>query len=74
MPVERRLDRQTLAITRRLFPAVAEQPDFDRLMELAISTIRGLALLDTLHPGDARNRKQWSYSRGRLVELFEGAL
>jgi AcrR family transcriptional regulator len=74
VPVERRLDRQTLAITRQLFPAIAEQPDFDRLIELAVSTIRGLALLDTLHPGDGRNRKQWRYSRTRLVELFEGAL
>jgi AcrR family transcriptional regulator len=74
VPVERRLDRQTLAITRQLFPAIAEQPDFDRLIELAVSTIRGLALLDTLHPGDGRNRKQWRYSRARLVELFEGAL
>ncbi len=74
VPVERRLDRQTLEITRRLFPAIAEQPDFDRLVEMAISTIRGLALLDTLHPGDGRNRKQWRYSRARLVELFEGAL
>jgi AcrR family transcriptional regulator len=74
VPVERRLDRQTLAITRQLFPATADQPDFDRLIELAVSTIRGLALLDTLHPGDGRNRKQWRYSRARLVELFEGAL
>jgi len=74
VPVERRLDRQTLAIAGQLFPAIAEQPDFDRLIELAVSTIRGLALLDTLHPGDGRNRKQWRYSRARLVELFEGAL
>lgn len=74
VPVERRLDRQTLAITRQLFPAIAEQPDFDRLIEMAVSTIRGLALLDTLHPGDGRNRKQWLYSRARLVELFESAL
>ena len=74
VPVERRLDRQTLEITRQLFPAIAEQPDFDRLIELAVSTIRGLALLDTLLPGDGRNRKQWRYSRTRLVELFEGAL
>jgi AcrR family transcriptional regulator len=74
VPVERRLDRQTLAITKQLFPAIAEQPDFDRLIELAVSTIRGLALLDTLHPGDGRNRKQWRYSRARLVELFESAL
>jgi AcrR family transcriptional regulator len=73
VPVERRLDRQTLEVTRELFPAIAGQPDFDRLVEMAVSTIRGLALLDTLHPGDARNRKQWRYSRARLVELFEGA-
>jgi AcrR family transcriptional regulator len=71
VPVERRLDRQTLEITRRLFPAIAEKDDFDRLIEMAVSTIRGLALLDTLHPGDGRNRKQWRYSRARLVELFE---
>jgi AcrR family transcriptional regulator len=73
VPVERRLDRQTLEVTRRLFPAIAGKPDFDRLVELAVSTIRGLALLDTLHPGDARNRTQWRYSRARLVELFEAA-
>ena len=73
VPVERRLDRQTLEVTRQLFPAIAEKPDFDRLIELAVSTIRGLALLDTLHPGDGRNGKQWRYSRARLVELFEAA-
>jgi AcrR family transcriptional regulator len=73
VPVERRLDRQTLKITKQLFPTIAGQPDFDRLIELAVSTIRGLALLDTLHPGDGRNRTQWSYSRARLVELFEAA-
>ena len=63
----------TLEVTRQLFPAIAEKPDFDRLIELAVSTIRGLALLDTLHPGDGRNGKQWRYSRARLVELFEAA-
>ncbi len=69
--VERRLDRQTLEITRRLFGELAEQPDFDRRVELAVATIRGLALLDTLHPGGSRNRRQWGYCRSRLVELFE---
>jgi AcrR family transcriptional regulator len=71
--VERRLDRQTLKITRRLFGEVAEQPDFERRVELAVATIRGLALLDTLHPGTSRNRRQWGYCRTRLVELFERA-
>ena len=71
--VERRLDRQTLQITRRLFGDRDEQPDFDRRVELAVATIRGLALLDTLHPGGSRNRRQWGYCRARLVELFEPA-
>ena len=73
VPVERRLDRQTLQVTRRLFGELAEQPDFDRRVEMAVATIRGLALLDTLHPGGSRNRRQWGYCRARLVELFEHA-
>jgi AcrR family transcriptional regulator len=71
--VERRLDRETLAVTRQLFPALAAKPDFDRLIEMAVSTIRGLSLLDTLHPGSSRNRKQWTYCRARLIDLFEDA-
>jgi AcrR family transcriptional regulator len=73
VPVERGLDRQTLQVTRRLFPELAERPDFDRLIEMAGATMRGLALLDTLHPGSSRNRRQWPYCRARLVELFERA-
>jgi AcrR family transcriptional regulator len=69
--VERQLDRQTLELARRLFPDLAARPDFDRLVEMAIATIRGLALLDTLHPSGARNRKQWTDCRARLVALFE---
>ena len=38
---------------------------------MAAATARGLALLDTLHPGDDRNSKQWEFCRARLVELFE---
>lgn len=71
--VERGLDRQTLAVTRQLFAELADKPDFDRLVEMAAATMRGLALLDTLHPGEGRNRRQWPYSRARLVELFERA-
>ena len=72
-PVERDLDRQTLQVTRRLFGELAEQPDFDRLIELAAATMRGLALLDTLHPGAGRNRRQWPYCRERLADMLEGA-
>jgi AcrR family transcriptional regulator len=71
--VERGLDRQTLQVTRRLFADVAERPDFDHLVEMATATMRGLALLDTLHPGASRNRRQWSYCRARLVDMFEAS-
>jgi len=72
--VERDLDRQTLELARRLFPDLADRPDFERLIEMAAATARGLSLLDTLHPGEnERNRKQWEFCRARLVELFEGA-
>ncbi|MGO9489829.1 MAG: TetR/AcrR family transcriptional regulator [Solirubrobacteraceae bacterium] len=70
-PVERDLDRQTLRLARTLFGELAEQPGFDGLLDTAAATMRGLALLDTLHPGGGRNRRQWPYCRARLVEMFE---
>jgi AcrR family transcriptional regulator len=71
--VERELDRQTLELARRLFGELADRTDFEHQIELAVATIRGLALLDTLHPGDERNRKQWAFCRSRLVQMLEGA-
>jgi AcrR family transcriptional regulator len=70
--VERDLDRQTLRLSRTLFGELAEAPGFDGQLEMAAATMRGLALLDTLHPGGKRNRRQWPYCRERLVEMFEG--
>jgi AcrR family transcriptional regulator len=70
-PIERDLDRQTLRLSRTLFGEIAERPGFDRLLEMATATMRGLALLDTLHPGSARNSRQWPYCRARLVAMFE---
>lgn len=71
VPVERELDRQTIELTRRLFPDLAERPGFDHTVEMATATMRGLALLETMHPGSGRNRRQWTHCRERLVELFE---
>jgi AcrR family transcriptional regulator len=68
--IERDFDRQTIALARRMFPEAAERTDFDNLIELAASTIRGLTLLDTLHPGRVRSRRQWRFCRARLAELF----
>jgi AcrR family transcriptional regulator len=71
MPVERDFDRQTLELARQLFPDAAQRPDFERLIELSVATIRGLVVLDTLHPRGRRARKQWPFCRERLVALFE---
>jgi AcrR family transcriptional regulator len=68
--VERLLDRQTLELADRLFPARA---DMRELVQLSVATVRGLAMLDTLHPDGARSREQWAFIRPRLAELFEAA-
>jgi AcrR family transcriptional regulator len=73
IPIERQLDRQTMELSRHLFPALAVSPDFERLVELALATIRGLVVLDTLHAGGTRAAKQWVTCRGQLVALFEDA-
>lgn len=70
LPVEREFDRQTLELARRLFPEAAARPDFDRLLELALATMRGLVVLDTLHPEGRRGRKQWTFCRKQLVTLL----
>ncbi len=71
VPIERELDRQTMELVRRMFPDVAARPDFEPLVELSIATARGLSLLDMLHPGSDRSRRQWEGFRGMLVGLFE---
>ncbi len=70
VPIERQLDRQTIELSRRLFPDAAQRPDFERLVELALATIRGLVVLDTLHAGSARASKQWASCREQLIALF----
>jgi AcrR family transcriptional regulator len=71
--VERLLDRETLDLAHRLFPGVADGRDFEGLVQHSVATVRGLAMLDTLHPDGARNREQWAYIRLRLAELFATA-
>ena len=69
--IERDFDRQTMELARRLFPEAAERPDFEKLIEFAASTVRGLALLDTLHGGRERSRRQWPFFRERLAAMLE---
>src|SRR3954470_2392468 len=49
--VERTFDRQTLEVAVRVFPGLAGKPGFERRLEMALATMRGLALLTTLSPG-----------------------
>jgi AcrR family transcriptional regulator len=71
VPVERALDRQTLELARKLFPDAAGRADFDRLVELSTATMRGLVVLDTLHPEGRRGQQQWTSCRAELVALLE---
>ena len=51
------LDRQTLELAHVLFPAARGHARLRGLLALAVATVRGLAMLDTLHPGGERNRR-----------------
>ncbi|MEA2348698.1 MAG: hypothetical protein QOG62_2485 [Thermoleophilaceae bacterium] len=70
VPIERELDRETAKVAARLMPPSADKEQFARAVELTMATMRGLALLDTLHPGKGRSAKQWPSCRAQLVELF----
>jgi AcrR family transcriptional regulator len=73
VPVERSLDRQMADLARTLFGDLADRDDFDRRLDMAAATIRGVALLDTLQPGQGRGAKQWGYCREELIKLFADA-
>jgi hypothetical protein len=51
------------------FPDLAASPQFERLVEMAVATIRRLAPLDSLHPDGGRNRKQWALCRDMLMRV-----
>jgi AcrR family transcriptional regulator len=72
-PVERRLGHETLRCCRAMLAADADDPSRDRLIQLTLGTVRGLALLPILQPGSRRETKQWAFARARLAELFRVA-
>jgi AcrR family transcriptional regulator len=69
-PVERRLGHETLRCSRAMLAADADDPSRDQLIQLTLGTVRGLALLPILDPGNRSARKQWAFARERLAELF----
>lgn len=68
---ERVIARDTVRLCGDLFAEHAERADFPELLELVLSTIRGLALLDIVQPGTGAADTQWRYCRGRLHALLE---
>jgi AcrR family transcriptional regulator len=70
-PVERTLNRETYRLGVELFPEFAGRSDFGELLDVVLSTIRGLAMLKMLQPGDTRLERRWKAARDRLIEVFE---
>lgn len=64
LDVERRFDRGMAELAQQIFSG-----DRARL-ELVLATVRGLSLLDTLHPDGRRNARQWPAVREQLVEML----
>lgn len=69
-PVERRLGQETLRCCREMLAAGADDPSRDRLIQLTLGTVRGLALLPILQPGGRSAAKQWAFAREQLAALF----
>ena len=69
-PVERHLNQLTLIRCRRMFATGPEDPSRDQPIQLALSTIRGLALLPVLHPGAGKAEQQWGFVRGELLRIL----
>jgi hypothetical protein len=65
-------DRQIAAATGARPSTVRDCEDFERVVEMATATIRGLVVLDTLHP-EGKRAQAMDLLRERLVELLEGS-
>lgn len=64
LDVERRFDRGMAELAQQIFSG-------DRARtELVLATVRGLSLLDTLHPDGRRNARQWPAVREQLIGLL----
>jgi len=69
-PVEARLSQGTLLCCREMLAGGAEDRGRDSLIQMTLGTVRGLALLPILHPGNRSAGRQWAFARDRLAALF----
>jgi AcrR family transcriptional regulator len=70
LPAERAINRNTTRVCRLLFAEYTDRPDFDRLIDFALSTIRGLALLHVVQPSLRTREARWRYARAQVLEAF----
>jgi len=69
-PIEARLSQGTLLCCREMLDDGSENRRRDPLIQMTLGTVRGLALLPILDPGNRSARKQWAFARDRLAALF----
>jgi AcrR family transcriptional regulator len=69
-PVERALSIETLRRCREMFAADENDTRYDQVIQLTLGTVRGLALLPVLQPGNRSAAKQWAFARGQLADLI----
>lgn len=69
--LERHVAHATNEVCGELFGAdIAGAPHFDDKVQLAINTMRGVALLRILQRDSGAHSRQWSFARAYLIELF----
>ncbi len=67
VPIERHLNQTTLVRCREMFASDREDPSCDQLIQMALATVRGLALLPALQPGTRKATQQWAFARDQLA-------
>jgi AcrR family transcriptional regulator len=71
---EQAYKRGAVEWAERLFPDLALLPDFEKLIEFTLATMRGVALLDTLHGTSGRDSlREWPHCRDRLTDMLSSA-
>jgi AcrR family transcriptional regulator len=73
-PVERHLNQTTLIRCRQMFAADREDSRCDQLIQMALASVRGLALLPVLQPGTRKATAQWAFARERLAAAIRERL
>jgi len=71
VPVEKRINENTLKVSAEVAGDLGEHPDFRRKLAVATNTVAGLALAREFDPsGRARKGNPWPYHREALEKML----